>query len=86
MWHETDFVITDAAEVIGDRTRLVVALRTLPPRQRAVVVLRYCEDRSEEETAQILDCAVGTVKSQASKALAKLRAALERSDEEVHDG
>ncbi len=52
---------------------LWVALGRLPRRQRAVVVLRYFEDLSEVETARLLDCSVGTVKSQASKALAKLR-------------
>ncbi|MFK5583780.1 SigE family RNA polymerase sigma factor [Serinicoccus sp. LYQ131] len=49
------------------------ALAQLPPRQRAVVVLRYFEDLSELEIAEALGCAPGTVKSQASKALRNLR-------------
>jgi len=46
---------------------------TLPIRQRAVIVLRYIEDLSEQETAQVLSCPVGTVKSTASRAMARLR-------------
>ncbi|MGK4583068.1 SigE family RNA polymerase sigma factor [Kitasatospora sp. HPMI-4] len=57
-----------------DRDLLVVALAGLPERQRAVVVLRYWEDLSVEEVAHELGCSVGTVKSQSSRALAKLRA------------
>jgi RNA polymerase sigma-70 factor (sigma-E family) len=57
-----------------DRDLLVAALAGLPERQRAVVVLRYWEDLSLEEVAHELGCSVGTVKSQASRALAKLRA------------
>jgi RNA polymerase sigma-70 factor (sigma-E family) len=49
------------------------ALMRLPPRQRAVIVLRYFEDRTERETAELLDCSIGTVKSQAHHALARLR-------------
>ena len=52
---------------------LAAAVRRLPPRQRAVVVLRYFEDLSVEETAQVLGCRPGTVKSQAAKALRILR-------------
>ncbi|MGI5273101.1 SigE family RNA polymerase sigma factor [Nonomuraea sp. CA-218870] len=55
--------------------RLVMrrALMRLPPRQRAVIVLRYYEDRTERETAELMNCSVGTVKSQAHYALARLR-------------
>lgn len=49
------------------------AMNRLPRRMRAVVVLRYLEDLSEAETARLLDCSVGTVKSQAAKGLARLR-------------
>lgn len=59
---------------VEDRAGLAQALATLPPRQRAVVILRYCEDLPENEVAALLRCSTGTVKSQASKGLAKLRA------------
>jgi len=53
---------------------LMQALGRLPRRQRAVVVLRYVEDRTEADTAALMGCSVGTVKSQCAKALTKLRA------------
>jgi RNA polymerase sigma-70 factor (sigma-E family) len=56
------------------RLTLAAALRTLTPRQRAVVVLRYVEDLPEGEVAAVLDVAVGTVRSTAFRALARLRA------------
>ncbi|MEV0581518.1 SigE family RNA polymerase sigma factor [Nonomuraea sp. NPDC050310] len=55
------------------RDSLLGELRRLPPRMRAVLVLRYWEDRSEADTAAYLGCSVGTVKSQAARGLARLR-------------
>lgn len=63
----------DSTERIGQRDALMRALSRLPAKQRAVVVLRYWDDLSEIEVAAALGCTVGTVKSQASKGLAKLR-------------
>ncbi|MFD7646209.1 SigE family RNA polymerase sigma factor [Streptomyces sp. CBG33] len=56
-----------------ERSLLLEALGTLPPRQRAVVVLRYWEDLSEQQAAEVLGCSPGNVKSQASRGLRKLR-------------
>lgn len=58
-----------------DRAEVLALVRGLPPRQRSVVVLRFLEERSEAETAQILGIAVGTVKSQSSRAVTSLRLA-----------
>jgi RNA polymerase sigma-70 factor (sigma-E family) len=63
-------------EAVVDRDRLVRALRRLPHGQRAVIVLRYWHDLPEPEVAEILGNSVGTVKSQASRALGRLRAEL----------
>ncbi|HEY7042218.1 MAG TPA: SigE family RNA polymerase sigma factor, partial [Nocardioidaceae bacterium] len=56
-----------------DRGELWPFVTALPARQRAVVVLRYYEDLSEAETARVLGCSIGTVKSQTNSGLAKLR-------------
>ena len=56
---------------------LVRVMRVLPARQRAVIVLRYYDDLTEAETARVLGCSVGTVKSHASRALRSLRTELE---------
>jgi RNA polymerase sigma-70 factor (sigma-E family) len=63
-----------------ERDRVWAALLELPARQRACVVLRYYEDLTERETAAVLGCSVGTVKSQSSKALARLGEVLRDGD------
>jgi RNA polymerase sigma-70 factor (sigma-E family) len=65
----------DATDATDVRDALTRALAQLPPRQRAVLVLRYWEQLSETETetAEMLGCSVGTVKSTASRGLARLR-------------
>jgi RNA polymerase sigma factor (sigma-70 family) len=55
---------------------MAAILATLPPRMRAVLVLRYTEDLSEAATAEILGCSVHTVRSQTVRGLARLRAVL----------
>ena len=55
------------------RDELVQLLRQLPPRQRAVILLRYWEQYSEAETAEVLGCSQAAVKSAASKGLQRLR-------------
>jgi RNA polymerase sigma-70 factor (sigma-E family) len=58
------------------RHELMRAVGSLPPRQRATLVLRYFEDLSEVQTAAILGCSVGTVKSTTARALGRLRSEL----------
>jgi RNA polymerase sigma-70 factor (sigma-E family) len=61
------------ADLVGERAALLAALHQLPPRQRAVVVLRYWQDLTDAQIAATLGCSPGTVRSQLSRALAKLR-------------
>lgn len=63
----------DVFAQVDSRAALTAALDRLPARQRAVVVLRYFADLTEAQTAQEMDCSIGTVKAHASKALARLR-------------
>jgi RNA polymerase sigma-70 factor (sigma-E family) len=63
----------DATAAIEQRIVLMSALMELAPKQRAAVLLRYFEDLSETQTAAVLGCSVGTVKSQTFNALARLR-------------
>jgi RNA polymerase sigma-70 factor (sigma-E family) len=67
---------TERAPSVDRRDLLHHALLQVPARQRAVLVLRFYEDLSVAETARAMRCSVGTVKSQTSKGLARLRALL----------
>lgn len=64
------------ADSVVVRNEVLSALRQLPPGQRVIIVLRYYVDLTEVETAQALGVSVGTVKSQHSRALARLRSVL----------
>ena len=63
----------DGTALVDLRDQLVRLLHQLPPRQRAVIVLRYWEQRTEAETAVLLGCSEGTVRSAASRGLRRLR-------------
>ena len=67
----------DESSALAERDAVWRAVLTLPPRTRAVLVLRYWEDLSEAETATTLGCSVGTVKSQASRGLRRLQQVLD---------
>jgi RNA polymerase sigma-70 factor (sigma-E family) len=67
----------DVATAVAERVDLTRALAQLPPGQRAIVVLRHYADYSEADVAATLGCSVGTVKSQAHRALRQLRLALD---------
>ena len=66
----------DATDAVAERYRMSEALEGLPPRMRAVLVLRYAEDLSEASTADALGISVSTVRSQTVRGLARLRVVL----------
>ena len=73
----------DVAGDVAARDEVLAALAALPLRMRAVVVLRHVEDLSEAETAAALGTSVGSVKSQSSRGLARLRSLLRQDDSEA---
>lgn len=77
---EHDPVTPDLSDGVVDRADLLRALLSLPTRQRATVVLRYLAGMSERETAAVLRCSQGTVKSQTFRALHTLKNHLDRAE------
>ena len=80
-----DVVLLDPTGATDERLRVHAALRSVPPRQRAALVLRYYQGLSLEETAHVLGCNVGTAKSQTSRGLARLRAVLSAQHIDLDD-
>ena len=71
-----DVAAPDIADRMVDRGVLLAALRELPPKQRATLVLRFFDDLSEADTAAALGCSAGSVKQHTSRGLARLRSLL----------
>ena len=71
-----DLTAPDETDRLAERDQMTDALAELPPRMRAVLVLRYTEDLSEAATAELLGCSVSTVRSQTVRGLSRLRALL----------
>jgi RNA polymerase sigma-70 factor (sigma-E family) len=70
----------DPASWHEDRAGVLAAVAALPPKQREVILLRYWMDLTDAQIAGTLGCSVGNVKSQSSRALAKLRISAELAD------
>lgn len=89
-WHRTSGIgagpaVPDHATHVAERGAMVAALQRLPPRQRAVIVLRYACDLSERQVAEELGISVGAVKSASSRGLAKLRVQLAAEEQSADD-
>lgn len=82
--HEDDAAVRVLGRVEASAD-LMLALGTLPPRQRVALVLRYFEDLSEADVAEAMGCSVGTVKSTTSRALERLRSVVELSTDSTSD-
>jgi RNA polymerase sigma-70 factor (sigma-E family) len=76
----------DLTAAVAEQDLLWRALAVLPPGQRAVLVLRYYEDLTEAQTAAVLGCTIGSVKTQTSRALSKLRGIVGSADGECRPG
>ncbi len=76
----SEFAVPDVCDEVVNRADLLRALLTLPARQRATVVLRYLEGMSERETAAVMRCSEGTVKSQTARALNTLGGCLKHKE------
>jgi len=81
----SDLVEADRSDAVDERLRIQGALNRLPAAQRAVLVLRFYEELSVEETAEALGRSVGTIKSQTSRGLAALRGLLAPAGDEEND-
>jgi len=78
-----DRVDLDPADGLATHDVVIAALATVPPRQRAAIVLRYYEDLTEAQTADVMGCSVGAVKSQVAAGLKRLRAVLGQNFDET---
>jgi RNA polymerase sigma-70 factor (sigma-E family) len=78
---QADARLPDAADQLVARDLVLRALATLPPRQRAAVVLRYFDDLDDTQIAAALGCAPGTVRTHLSRGLARMRQAMDDAQE-----
>lgn len=68
-----DEVVDDPSGCVDERDAMLARVAVLPPKQRAAIVLRYYDDRTDAEIAEVLGCGASTVRSHVARALATLR-------------